>query len=108
MKRLLGVLFIGICLYAVFVDLTRGTLPKNNNQTEEIVEEVNTASIPYEEVTISRGDTLLTIIEKRDGFPSHISINQMIEDFMVLNNGVKPEMIQPGQTYKIPVYSREH
>jgi hypothetical protein len=49
------------------------------------------------------GDTLLSIVEKEKGKSNH-PIETIISDFQSLNEGLKPENMQIGKTYKIPVY----
>jgi len=100
MKKLASWIIGFFVIYSIFTDLTVGTLPDRHiiNSTETI------NSQAYEEVVIKPGDTVLGLIEKR-GYPDNISITEMIEDFMQLNNGIAPERIQPGETYKIPIYN---
>ena len=97
MKRVCGILFLALCIFSIYFDLTFGTLPEavGNSQEPE--------PVPYAEVTAKPGDTVLSMIEDIEGFPTGVSIDQMIQDFVDLN-GIYPEQIQPGITYKIPIY----
>lgn len=60
-------------------------------------------SMAYKEILIQPGDTLLSIIEK-DKEASNQSIEEIISDFQSLNEGLQPENMQIGKTYKIPIY----
>jgi hypothetical protein len=54
-------------------------------------------------VKIKQGDTVLSITERYHGsLPT--SIDQLIEDFEVLNTDVKAEAILLGETYRFPDY----
>lgn len=104
MKRILGILVLIIMIYAVYFDITTGTLPKmklNQDAAE------TSLSIQYVEVEIKPGDTLLSLIESQGGYPENTSIEQMINDFSSLNNGLKPDEMKFGETYKIPVYAQD-
>jgi len=99
MKRMIGLMFVAICIYAIYFDLSIGTLPKAEKKDMDL-------GIEYVVVTVQPGDTVLSIIEELGGFPIGVSIEKMIEDFVDLN-GIFPEQIQPGKSYKIPVYHKE-
>ncbi|MFI8493357.1 hypothetical protein ACIGC1_10660 [Peribacillus butanolivorans] len=109
MKRLL--LFISFCfiIFIIYFDLTTGTLPDSHPSTTSVKPSVpasKPASVPsvaYNEITIKPGDTLLSIVEKEIG-ASNQPIETIISDFQGLNEGLKPEQMQIGKTYKIPVY----
>ena len=57
----------------------------------------------YKEILIKPGDTLLSIIEK-DKEAKNQPIEEIISDFQSLNEGLQPENMQIGKTYKIPIY----
>lgn len=106
MKRMLAVLSIGFILYIIYFDLTTGTLPQtpsSNEPTIPVNQPKMKGNLGYIEITMKPGDTLLSIIEREEG-----AINQPIEaiisDFQELNEGLKPEQMQIGKTYKIPKY----
>lgn len=102
MKRLFLLFISLLTVYSVFYDLKHGTLPKAGEPAAE-----EESGIPYVEVSVKNGDTLLSIIENLEGFPEHVEISRIVEDFMGLNGGLKPEQMKPGKTYKIPVYPGE-
>ncbi|MGE7182892.1 hypothetical protein ACQKKK_02580 [Peribacillus sp. NPDC006672] len=109
MKRLL--LFISFCftLFIIYFDLTTGTLPVSHPPAttgEPTVPASQSATAPsaaYKEITMKPGDTLLSIIET-EKVGSNQPIETIISDFQSLNEGLKPENMQIGKTYKIPVY----
>ncbi|WP_033828405.1 hypothetical protein [Bacillus andreraoultii] len=100
MKKVLGIVALVLIVYAIYSDITTGTLI--GKSSEEIVE--TSLSIQYIEVQVKPGDTLLSLIEQQGGYPDQVSINQMIDDFISLNEGMKPNDMQPGKVYKIPIY----
>lgn len=99
MTRLFSVLFSCILFIAIIYDLKYGTIPVSSEP--KLNSEI---TIPYEEVLVKNGDTLLSIIENREGFPKQVDMKTIVEDFQLLNNGLKPDQIQPGKIYKIPIY----
>lgn len=101
MNRVFVLMFIAICIYAIYFDFTIGTLPKAEEKEVDAMD----SDLKYAYVTVEPGDTVLSLIEEVAGFPSGVPIEKMINDFVDLN-GILPEQIQPGVTYKIPVYHR--
>ncbi|RFU64302.1 hypothetical protein D0469_19055 [Peribacillus saganii] len=110
MKRLALFLTIVFISYIIYVDVTKGTLPGAATETAA-TEEVNTrpseagelAEIPFKKIKIQPGDTLLSLVEKNKN-GSSIDIQTIIKDFQLLNNGLKPEEMKSGSTYKVPSY----
>lgn len=105
MKRLSAFIIAILCIYAIFVDLTSGTLP-NQNVTPAIEASAanQKASLEFFEKKVGPGETVLTIIETQLGAPIPVAIDTVINDFQSLNNGIQPEQIQNGKTYKFPSY----
>ena len=88
------------CCLCHFADLTKGSLPSIHEQdTKEVV-----SPIQYVEIQVKHGDTLLSLIESQGLSLEQISIEQMVEDFVKLNDGLYPEQMRPGEVYKIPIY----
>ncbi|WAA11472.1 hypothetical protein [Fervidibacillus halotolerans] len=100
MKRLAGVFFFLLCIVALYADLKFGTLPSNIAK-EQIGVEAET--IPFKEMMVRRGDTVLSIMERQGGFPN-VPLDQIVHDFTRLNDGLTPEEIKPGNFYKFPIY----
>lgn len=108
MKRLLAFLAILSILFIMYYDITTGTLPQMSpSSSKESTIPVNQAhdksKLRYIDVTMKRGDTLLSIIEREEGSLTQ-SIETIVTDFQELNEGLKPEQMQVGKTYKIPNY----
>ncbi|WP_153123447.1 LysM peptidoglycan-binding domain-containing protein [Peribacillus tepidiphilus] len=109
MKKLLTFFAFCLMVYVVYYDLSVGTLPAIKPTIQPVMEasaESNKEDIiPYIEVKIKAGDTLLSILERKEG-KLRAPIDQILEDFQKLNEGVKPDSLQIGKTYKIPVYKK--
>lgn len=102
LKKLIALVFIGLVIYSAYFDLTIGTLPAAS--TPAAAQE-SPSVLPYKEIEVKPGDTLLSIIEREEGsLPK--SINTIILDFQELNNGHSPHELQIGKTYKFPIYSQ--
>lgn len=109
MKRLL--LFFSFCfiLFIIYYDLTTGSLPTSQlraspaQQSVPVNTPTTSRSMAYKEILIKPGDTLLSIVEKEKG-TSNQPIEEVISDFQTLNEGLRPENMQIGKTYKIPLY----
>lgn len=110
MKRLLAFLMICFITFIVYYDITSGTLPQKNST------ELNAPSLPvnqtdrkgelnYYKITMKPGDTLLSIIEREEGSLTQ-PIETIVTDFQELNEGLKPEQMQIGKSYKIPAYHK--
>jgi hypothetical protein len=97
MKRI--ILFIGFCIvaYSIYFDISVGTLPAYSSENMDKINE------NYYNIKVEPGDTVLSIIEKNEG-TIPVPIDQMIEDFSLLNNGMNPEEIEIGQTYRFKNY----
>ncbi|KMJ60148.1 hypothetical protein AB685_04765 [Bacillus sp. LL01] len=116
MIRLFVVALIFITIYSIYYDLSAGTIPEpatpatavvpTTDHTETETETFNQSSSDkmYIEVEVKAGDTVLTIAEKIANKPIPVSITQLVVDFEQMNEGMKPEKIQIGKTYKFPVY----
>ncbi|MDQ0231627.1 hypothetical protein [Metabacillus malikii] len=109
MKRLSLFLFFLFLIFIVYYDMNVGTLPTVNEPSvkESInsVEEKTKPSIPFHEVKVSEGDTVLSITEKlHSGLPA--PIDKIIEDFELLNENIKAESIIIGETYLFPDYTQ--
>lgn len=107
MKRLVIALIAVLVLYAIYYDLTKGTIALPDKTTEEEAIPASSTpkiNIPFQEKTVKPGDTVLTIVEKTSDGPLPVSISKVISDFKKLNDGIPPEEIQIGKAYKFPTY----
>ncbi len=116
MIRLFVVVLIFITIYSIYYDLSAGTIPQPatpatavvpttlNTEAEAETKKQHSSEKMYIEVEVKAGDTVLTIAEKIANKPIPVSITQLVEDFEQMNEGITPEKIQIGKTYKFPVY----
>ncbi len=97
MKKIL--LFVGFCLvaYSIYFDINIGTLPAYSSENMDKTDE------NYYNIKVEPGDTVLSLVEKKEG-TLPVPIDQIIEDFTVLNDGINPEEIKIGQTYRFKNY----
>lgn len=107
MKRLVGVLVTIIVLYAIYYDLSQGTLPVVTTEQTTIAKKNSENEQPYFEKTVGVGDTVLSILEDRLNRSVPVPISDVISDFKELNKGTPPQEIQPGKVYKFPDYQTE-
>jgi predicted Zn-dependent protease len=111
MKKFIGTIMFLLIVYVLYYDLSIGTLPtvvpKASETTNKVKSEEKKISpkkeMHFVEVTVKPGDTLLSLIENREGKLTQ-SIPKIIDDFILLNNGLAPDQIQMGKKYKIPTY----
>lgn len=114
MIRLFIAALICVTIFSIYYDISHGTIPTANEQqstpvmtSPSLTEQAETAADPdatYIEVEVKAGDTVLTVAERIANKPIPVSITQLVEDFQVLNEGMEPEKIQVGKTYKFPLY----
>ncbi|MDQ0213888.1 ketopantoate hydroxymethyltransferase [Oikeobacillus pervagus] len=106
MKKIVGFLIFLIISVSVVYDMKVGSLPSSKTETTLKNESISVTqtTIPYQEVKIKGGDTVLSITEHLHNQALPVSIEQVISDFEKLNNGMAPEDILIGGSYKIPVY----
>ncbi|KGM45305.1 LysM peptidoglycan-binding domain-containing protein [Neobacillus niacini] len=109
MKRIILFLFGLLTIYVIYIDLTAGTLPKQETQKPEqtvvTMTNVKEAEDSFE-AEVEPGETLISIVENHIKKPLPVSIDKLIEDFQSLNPGLSPEKIQIGSTYEFPDYSK--
>ncbi|MEH7734049.1 hypothetical protein [Bacillus pumilus] len=100
MRRIIFLLISLFVLFIIFFDLKNGTIPVE----EDPAVPANAFQTPekkaYKNVTVKQGETVVSIV--------HTSkpLDEVIEDFEELNQGVKANEIRAGSTYKFPVYKR--
>lgn len=109
MKRISLFLLGLLTIYVIYIDLTAGTLPKDESQAPE--QTVTTIAIPENtiaafEAEVEPGETLISIVEGHIKKSLPVSIDELIKDFQSLNPGQSPEKIQIGASYQFPDYSK--
>lgn len=105
MKRLVALLLAALTIFVIYYDLSKGTLPTDIEQSIEATSMKTDTTEPFFEKKVNPGETVLSIIEQKMNGPLPVSITDVIADFANLNNGLKPEELKYGETYKFPVYS---
>ncbi|RSD27463.1 LysM peptidoglycan-binding domain-containing protein [Mesobacillus subterraneus] len=113
MKRLAGFLILVIVLYAIYNDISMGTLPAaTSNEPETIetekAEKQKEIDIPWFEHEVQPGDTLLSVLDSNSDSPLNVPVTKAVEDFKKLNAGTEPQKIKFGSTYKFPDYSKQN
>lgn len=108
MGKLLGFLLSVLVVYAVYYDLSVGTLPHANSQKTAVASatvepEVN---FPYFKEKVQPGETLISIVEHQANQSISVPISNLVHDFKSLNPGQSPEKLQIGRTYRFPRYSK--
>lgn len=112
MKKIAAFLVLSLIVYAIYNDLTAGTLPAASmHKIEAASKEMNVknknktaAAIPYFEHVVKPGDTVLSVLDRISQTPLQVSVTKAVEDFKQLNGGTDPHKIQFGKTYKFPDY----
>ncbi len=111
MKRLMFILLLLLIIYATYYDLTTGTLPNAEQNPSPIQTSQSNKDysepIPYQEVIVESGYTVLSIVEHLHEGPVPASIQQIIYDFKLLNPGIDADQIKIGKTYNFPLYNQE-
>lgn len=111
MKRLIMIIAAAVILYAIYYDISYGTLPASSDsapvKTKDETKTKNKSDLPYYEKKVSSGDTVLSIIEEQLNDSIPVPLSNVVSDFKKLNNGIAPTEIQVGKTYKFPKYEKE-
>lgn len=110
MKKFAGFLVLLLIIYAVYNDLSLGTLPAANMQKIDTLEkeDKDTKNIPYFEHEVKPGDTVLSVLDNNLNTPMEVPVSKAVEDFRILNDGIEPQKIKFGKTYKFPDYSSQN
>lgn len=102
--------FKKICLYTCIIllisslynDFTKNTTDKIDQSLHKEV--IMKDGIHVVQVKINAGDTLLSISERINGTNISISMDQLIEDFKMVNPEVNTLILTTGSYYFFPVY----
>ncbi|ABV62903.1 MULTISPECIES: hypothetical protein [Bacillus] len=100
MRRIIFLLISLFVLFIIFFDLKNGTIPVEEGPAVPANAFQTAEKKAYKKVTVKQGETVVSIV--------HTSkpLDEVIEDFEELNQGVKANEIRAGSTYKFPVYKR--
>ncbi|WP_226036916.1 hypothetical protein [Aquibacillus saliphilus] len=120
-KICLTVLLI-LFIISIFKDLTVGTIiqdvipkeekpipaqedsSKNPDSTVNYKHPQETDRYQVESYTTAPGDTVLTIVEALNNDQQAIQMDQIIQDFQILNPEADPHQIKPNTDYLFPLY----
>jgi len=103
MKRFFITLAVIITIYVIYIDLTKGTLNTTQEPSLEVQASPNNSIISFKQ-EVKAGDTVLTIVDNHSPGGLTVSLETVVSDFKLLNNGLNPEDIQTGKTYLFPKY----
>lgn len=108
MKKFLYGVLLFIVFAGIWNDLSSGSLPSVQKSSSGAVKASPTppssASLSYQELAVSGGDTVISIVEELHPPGFSLDIEQTVTDFQQLNDGISPEQIRIGSTYKFPFY----
>lgn len=113
MKRLFAAIFTVLILFVIYYDLSTGTLPlavetSTQAQIDEAEPDTPDTQMSFFEKKVESGDTVLSIIESQLDASIPVSIDEIVQDFSSLNDGLKAEKIQIDKKYRFPDYSNLH
>lgn len=116
MKRIFYGIVLIIVILGIHHDLTGGTFAEEKESSTPPtplavhVEEdqgEDEPSLPYQEVIIEPGQTVLSVVEHLHGRQVDRPIESIIADFRELNEQMEPNALQVGQRYRFPLYDGE-
>src|SRR5690606_16840567 len=106
MKRVFVLFAAIITMYAIYYDLTAGTLPTSSApQSIALNNPVHIEDPTYEIIKILPGDTVISVREKIQQGHIQVSVDQLVRDFEKMNKRIKQEQNQIGKSYKFPTYN---
>ncbi|KON87036.1 hypothetical protein AF332_09565 [Sporosarcina globispora] len=108
MKKAAGVLLSILVIYVIYYDLNHGTLPAGQIQALEASTVPAETGLAFFEKKVNPGETVLSIIEQNLDGPIPVAIDKAVADFAELNDGIQPEGIKAGKTYKFPKYAQNN
>ncbi len=103
MKRLAAIFITFVVIYSIYYDLTTGTLPMKTIHAEVAPQTAMIDGMRYAEIVVEPGYTVLSVVEHLHDGPIPASIQEIVFDFEQLN-GIKPEEMKVGKTYRFPLY----
>lgn len=107
MKRLGIIIFVLLIGYAMFYDITVGTLPMLGTYAKAkqttVQQKKEEAAAPYQSIEVKSGDTVLSVVEAVSK-KKPPSVEKVVEDFKKLNPKESPSKLRIGKKYKFPSY----
>jgi hypothetical protein len=106
MKKTIINIFIILLLVSIYKDLTLGTdISHNIKREDNPTEGLDKQAFDILKVKIEAGDTVLTVMEKINPSLSDLNIEQIMEDFSLLNPNIDPNHLQSNRFYFFPKYN---
>ncbi|WP_210365951.1 LysM domain-containing protein [Bacillus sp. REN3] len=107
MKKIAGLLVAVLVILSIYNDMDKGTLPAaKNTRIESNDKKVEKEILPFFEHTVKPGDTVISVLDSYSKSPFEVPVAKAVEDFKKLNDGIDPQKIKFGHTYKFPDYSK--
>jgi hypothetical protein len=108
MKRLVITILVLLIGYALFYDVTVGTLPllhtySKQKQAASVAVSKDQNSKTFKSIEIKSGDTVLSVVEQINK-KEPPSVEKVAADFRKLNPGASPNKLRIGRSYKFPLY----
>ncbi|MDY0408454.1 hypothetical protein ACFFIS_02740 [Virgibacillus soli] len=103
LKRLCTYALIILFVISIYYDLTvTNKVPTIDNST---IPNNNVESFHVKKVKVSRGDTLLSVVEQiNQGISGHLNMEEIIMDFKTSNPNIDPYKLEVGKYYYFPIY----
>ncbi|MCG5103062.1 hypothetical protein [Oceanobacillus alkalisoli] len=99
-KRLSLLLLVGLLIISVIDDLSKQQTTNEDNR----IEVRNDKDVDIAHIKIEAGDTVLSVTEEINTF-DYLDIEQIKEDFAMLNPGVDADSLVPSSFYYFPLYN---
>lgn len=105
MKKVLIYTLVFLLLFSVYQDLHVGSL---QNSTDPPLQTVPITDYNAVYVKVQHGDTILSIVENINSDSiQRLDVDQIMDDFKVLNPNVNPHQLRPGHYYYFPSYGQQ-
>ena len=98
-KRLSLLLLVSLLIISVVDDLSKQQTINEDNR----IEAGNDKEFEIAHIKIQAGDTVLSVTEEINNF-DYLDIDQIMEDFAMLNPGIKAGSLIPNSFYYFPLY----
>lgn len=107
LRKSFSLFIILLFFLSIYKDITIGTFPFNEKNINQ-VKFSQSAEINHHpkviEIYLQPGDTVLSVTEQLSNKQNELNIQQVINDFIVINPGVNPYHLQPNHPYLFHSY----
>ncbi|HLQ97886.1 MAG TPA: hypothetical protein VK135_04265 [Candidatus Dormibacteraeota bacterium] len=107
LKRLFIYLMSILLIISLYKDLTKGISFSNNTkpkQMQQIYPKEQKGKLQAVAVRVQAGDTLLSVTEQFNQQTPELDIDQIIDDFKILNPTTDPFVLEPDSIYYFRIY----